>query len=72
MDLTKVLAHLHMELNNLDAAIASLERLQQADRRRGRPALGLTKPVKKTTQRRGKKPKEDSLHAGERPPNEGA
>jgi hypothetical protein len=43
MDLAKVLAQLHAELKNLDAAIASLERIQQGDRRRGRPPEGLTK-----------------------------
>jgi hypothetical protein len=37
MDLAKVLAHLHAELDNLNAAIATLERLQQRGRRRGRP-----------------------------------
>jgi len=37
MDLAKVLAQLHAELQNLDAAIASLERIQQGGRRRGRP-----------------------------------
>jgi hypothetical protein len=37
MDLTKVLAQLHAELANLDAAILSLERLQQEGPRRGRP-----------------------------------
>jgi hypothetical protein len=31
MDLIKVLTHLHAELNNLNAAIASLQRLQQGD-----------------------------------------
>ena len=37
MDLAKVLAHLHLELDNLNVAIATLERLQQRGRRRGRP-----------------------------------
>jgi hypothetical protein len=37
MDLMKVLTHLHGELDNLNAAIATLERLQQGGRRRGRP-----------------------------------
>lgn len=37
MDLAKVLSQLREELNNLDAAILSLERLQQEGRRRGRP-----------------------------------
>jgi hypothetical protein len=37
MDLYKVLAQLHEELDRLNAAILSLERLQQEGRRRGRP-----------------------------------
>ncbi len=37
MDLTKVLAQLRAELDNLDAAILSLERLQREGPRRGRP-----------------------------------
>jgi hypothetical protein len=44
MDLAKVLAQLHAELENLDAAIASLERIQQGSRRRGRPPEWLHKP----------------------------
>ena len=44
MDLAKVLAQLRDELANLDAAILSLERLQQvgAPRRRGRPPKALS------------------------------
>jgi len=37
MDLAKVLFELHNELKDLDAAIMSLEKLQEASRRRGRP-----------------------------------
>jgi hypothetical protein len=37
MDLAKVLHELRRELENLDSAILSLERLQQTGRRRGRP-----------------------------------
>jgi len=37
MDLDKVLAQLRAELENLDAAIASMERLQTRGPRRGRP-----------------------------------
>ncbi len=37
MDLAKVLLQLHEELDHLDAAILSLEHLQQETRRRGRP-----------------------------------
>ena len=43
MDLAKVLAQLHAELKKLDAAIASLERIEQGARRRGRPPEWLTK-----------------------------
>ena len=43
MDLAKVLAQLHAELQNLDAAIASLERIRQGNRRRGRPLEWLVK-----------------------------
>jgi len=39
MDLTKVLASLHEELDSLNAAIATLEQLQQGGRRRGRPPM---------------------------------
>jgi len=55
MDLEKVLAQLRGELANLDAAIGSLERLQQTERRRGRPPSWLTE-VKKRGRPRGKKP----------------
>ena len=37
MDLGRVLQQLHEELENLNAAILSLERLQETGRRRGRP-----------------------------------
>ncbi len=37
MDLAKVLAQLNQELENLNAAIASLERIEQSKRGRGRP-----------------------------------
>ena len=37
MDFAKVLAQLREELQNLDTAIESLERLQQGGKRRGRP-----------------------------------
>ena len=43
MDLTKVLAQLRAELENLDIAIASLERIQNGSRRRGRPPIWLSK-----------------------------
>jgi hypothetical protein len=37
MDLAKVLTQLHGELDDLSAAIATLERMEQGGRRRGRP-----------------------------------
>jgi hypothetical protein len=46
MDLAKVLAQLYAERQNLDAAIASLERIQQGNRRRGRPPEWLAKTRK--------------------------
>jgi len=46
MDLSKVLSELRQELERLDAAIVSLERLKEEGRRRGRPpkALSEAKP----------------------------
>lgn len=41
MDLDKVLAELHAERTRLDAAILSLEKLQQQSPRRGRPPKAL-------------------------------
>ena len=46
MDLDKVLAALREELANLDAAILSLERLQQPGPRRGRPPKALARLAK--------------------------
>ena len=46
MDLSKVLAELREELENLNAAILSLERLQQAGPRRGRPPKALSQMTK--------------------------
>jgi hypothetical protein len=42
MDLANVLRQLHEELQNLDAAILSLERLQASAKRPSRPAGWLT------------------------------
>lgn len=41
MDLKRVVDQLRAELKNLDAAIASLERLHEHAQRRGRPPAGL-------------------------------
>jgi hypothetical protein len=56
MDLAKVLQQLHDELENLNAAISSLERLQEAGKNRGQePWLGdLTSPATAGRKRRGK------------------
>jgi hypothetical protein len=43
MDLAEVLAQLHAELENLDAAIVSLERIQEGSRRPARPSDRLSK-----------------------------
>lgn len=58
MDLTKVLAQLHVELVNLNAAILSLERLQQEGPRRGRPPKSPS-GVKRVGRPRKSKPPED-------------
>jgi len=71
MDLAKVLANLHAELDNLNVAIASLERLQNGGRRRGRPPERVQKPSKPEP-RRASKAKPDSQHKDEPPPPQGA
>ena len=53
MDLSKVLAQLRQELQNLDAAILSLERLQQEGSRRGRPPKALSEVTKSSRARKG-------------------
>jgi hypothetical protein len=56
MDLAKVLAHLHEELDNLNAAIATLERLQQRGRRRGRPPRLVSAHASRAMELSGKRP----------------
>jgi hypothetical protein len=52
MDIDKVLAQLHAELANLNAAILSLEKLQQEARPRGRPkGSGRRKDVARETEK---------------------
>ena len=58
MHLTKVLAQLREELENLDAAILSLERLQQESRRGGK-AKSLVHPVHLDDKERGPASEED-------------
>jgi hypothetical protein len=53
MDLSKVLEQLRRELVHLDAAIASLERLQAKATRRGRPPTVLAE-LRKAHLRRGR------------------
>ena len=66
MDLNKVLAQLHEELENLDAAILSLERLQQEGRpRRGRPPKALSRFSKESGDRK------KIVGGAERDPEEG-
>ena len=57
MDLARVLAQLRSELENVDAAIQSLEKLQENARRRpGRPPSMLNRNNKQGHPRRGSKP----------------
>jgi hypothetical protein len=69
MDLAKVLQQLHEELENLNAAISSLERLQEAGKHRGKEAewlgdLALSAPgVRKGKSRT--KPKEGAPQGGQ-------
>ena len=66
MDLAKVLQQLRQDLANIDTAIASLERLEQPGRKRGRPPGSLSAgveadenapPPDAAPKRRGRKPK---------------
>lgn len=62
MDLAKVLHQLHEELDNLNAAISSLERLQEAGKLRGQETewLSVTTPPPGLRKRKSKeKPKDD-------------
>ncbi len=64
MDLTKVLQQLHEELDNLNTAILTLERLQESGRRRGRPPAllsGLALPARGSA--KGKTPSKTESHA---------
>jgi hypothetical protein len=60
MDLAKVLQQLHEELEALNAAILSLERLNQGGRRRGRPPEWLA-----ALKRESKPKKKKSAHLAE-------
>jgi hypothetical protein len=59
MDLSRVLAQLREELENLDAAILSLERLQQDGPRRGRPPKVLSNLSKAARAARKSTPEEE-------------
>ena len=56
MDLAKVLSNLHEELDNLNAAIATLERLQQGSRRRSRPSTLVSEQPSPATEPTGEQP----------------
>ena len=56
MDLVKVLALLREELDSLNAAIATLEQLQQGGRRRGRPPRLVQEPSSRAMDLTGKQP----------------
>jgi hypothetical protein len=56
MDLEKVLALLREELESLNAAIATMERLQQGGRRRGRPPRLVHGHSNRATELTGKQP----------------
>jgi hypothetical protein len=56
MDLAKVLANLHEELDSLNAAIGTLERLQQGGRRRGRPPRLVEEQASRINELNGKPP----------------
>ena len=58
MDLARVLQELHEELENLDAAIRTLEKLQETGKRRGRPPAWLAAVNGKKTARK-RKPRHD-------------
>ena len=64
MDLGRVLEQLRAELQHLDAAILSLERLHQSVRRRGRPPSGLAGGDEGGRPKRGR-------GSGPRDPNDG-
>jgi hypothetical protein len=75
MDLAKVLQQLHEELENLNAAISSLERLQEAGKNRGKePWLGdLTPPAPTGTGRKRKsKVRSKDVTPDNEPSGEGA
>ena len=63
MDVTRMLATLREELESLNAAIATLERLQQGDRRRGRPPRLVSARASRAGELTGKQPaKTDRRH----------
>lgn len=68
MDLAKVIQQLHEELRNLDAAILSLERLEETGKRRGRPPSWMAEvgPPETARPKRqlGRKPLKESEDSG--------
>jgi hypothetical protein len=69
MDLAKVLQQLHEELANLNAAISSLERLQETGKHRGKEAewlgeIALSAPGARKRKSKAK-PKDDASKEGQ-------
>ena len=56
MNIVKVLALLREELDSLNAAIATLERLQQGERKRGRPPRLVHGPSNRAMDLTGEQP----------------
>ncbi|HTS32217.1 MAG TPA: hypothetical protein VMH81_40390 [Bryobacteraceae bacterium] len=72
MDLAKVLQQLHEELDNLNAAISSLERLEEAGKNRSREQefLGQLAPPPRAGRKRRSKGSEEDLRS-DPPPDDG-
>ena len=67
MDLAKVLRQLHEELEALNAAIVSLERLNQGGRRRGRPPVWLAELKKAEDVKPPRRKRKSGASADEEP-----
>ena len=67
MDLSKVLQQLRQDLANLDTAIASLERLKETGRRRGRPPGSSSRPVEPDEEPAAEAPLEPPKRRGRKP-----
>jgi hypothetical protein len=69
MDLSKVLQQLHEELANLNAAILSLERLQEAGKHRGKEP-GWIEEMEKPARKARKRKEDAELKSDEAPTDE--